>query len=157
MIRLQIIKAGNPTNDQLERFKQYASVPSDSRDALLMNCLQRALLAVQESADVALIPCTFRLSVNDVKAFETFRLYQGGQFIADAVDSETGSPADVKCTDGLVMFKRHYRSIVITYDNVVSPYDVARFEPIAWQYATALYDGEDSKTLQNILNQVVTC
>lgn len=157
MIRLQIIKAGNPTNDQLERFKQFASVPSDARDALLMNCLQRAMLAVQESADVALMPCTFRLSINDVKPRETFRLYQGGQKPTDVLDYETGLKADIECSDGYVTFRKGYKSAAIVYDNVVSPYDVQRFEPVAWQYATALYDGEDSKTLQNILNQVAKC
>ena len=42
----------------LEEFKQYASIPDGSRDAMLLSILKNAILKVQEYGDRALIPCT---------------------------------------------------------------------------------------------------
>lgn len=156
MIRLQIIKSGNPTTDQLERLKQYASVPTDSRDALLMGCLQRAMIAIQEAADAALLPCTFSLTITDVKAGETFSLYAGGEKIIEVKDQEGHTPSFMSSC-GQITIKQSCQRVVIKYENAVLPSIIKKYEPVVWQYATALYDGEDFTTLQTILNQATQC
>ena len=59
--RLQIIENNDtlPTA-WLEAFKQYASVPDDGRDALLLGLLRSAIYRVQEYADRALLKCRVR-------------------------------------------------------------------------------------------------
>ena len=61
MARLDIISIEeNYSENFLEEFRQYASVPDNSRDALLLALLKTAVLKVQEFADRALVKCTVR-------------------------------------------------------------------------------------------------
>ena len=76
---IRIIQCGDPQADHLEQFKQYASVPDDSRDGVLLKMLKRAMLSVQEFSDTAILPCKFEMTVVDVYRDEYVRLYQGGK------------------------------------------------------------------------------
>jgi len=153
MIRTQVITNGKPTLNMREQFKQYASVPDNSRDALLENCLMRALLAVQASADIALLPCTLKLTVDDVAPGESFRLYQGGASIV-SVQTEAGNITDYVFDGGRISLRKKAQRLDVTYTNEVILPEAEKLMPVVWQYATALYDGETPETLNTILKQV---
>lgn len=152
MIRIEVIQSAEPTRDQLEQFKQYASVPDNSRDALLEGCLKRAMMEVQSYADVALLPCVFKMTVTGIRKGESVKLYRGGAVVESVKD---GNGEDVSYTQSgsRLVFDRAQEDIVVNYRNAVSHSEFDRLQPVVWQYAVGLYDGEDPRTLANILKQ----
>lgn len=155
MARLEIVKVEDGfCRSLLEQFKQYASVPDDSRDALLVTLLQTALLRVQESADRALLTCTVRQTSVVPEASGVVPLYLGG----GTIQSITGAwrqpvPYDPLPGAKVQTFVRG-QAVEITY--VTEPKETDRTELLAsvFRYATALYDGEDAAALASILNEV---
>lgn len=156
MINVQVTQSGNPTTNQLEKLRQYASVPNDQRDALLMGCLKKALLVIQAHTDTALLPCTIRMSVTDVRRGESFKLYQGGKTIVEVKDQDGATPLYSQDEDRITI-NQDCKRVLITYQNEVLIPEALKLEPTAWQYATALYDGEDAATLANILKSTYGC
>lgn len=156
MINVQVIQSTDPHADQLEKLRQYASVPNDQRDALLMSCLKKALLTIQAHTDTALLHCTLRMTVPDVKNGESFRLYQGGRRILSVKDQDGNQPLFSQDEDRITI-KQACQRVIVTYENEVLPAEALKLEPTAWQYATALYDGEDAATLADILKQTYGC
>jgi len=138
----------------LEQFKQYASVPDDSRDALLHQLLRSAVLRVQEFADTALATCTYRETVA-VPANGVVRLYMGGGELV-SVEAQDGTEARYDPLPGgrLQMFFRD-REAVITYTTQPEEGDRERLLPTVFRYATALYDGEEASVLNSILREAV--
>lgn len=156
MINVQVIQSTDPHADQLEKLRQYASVPNDQRDALLMSCLKKALLTIQAHTDTALLHCTLRVTVPDVKNGESFRLYQGGRRVVSVKDQDGNEPRFSQDEDRITI-KQACQRVIVTYENEVLPAEALKLEPTAWQYATALYDGEDAATLADILKQTYGC
>lgn len=156
MINVQVIQSTDPHADQLEKLRQYASVPNDQRDALLMSCLKKALLTIQAHTDTALLHCTIRMMVPDVKNGESFRLYQGGRRVVSVKDQDGNEPRFSQDEDRITI-KQACQRIIVEYQNEVLPAEALKLEPTAWQYATALYDGEDAATLADILKQTYGC
>lgn len=156
MINVQVIQSTDPHADQLEKLRQYASVPNDQRDALLMGCLKKALLTIQAHTDTALLHCTIRMTVPDVKRGESFKLYQGGRRILSVKDQDGNQPLFCQDEDRITI-KQACQRVIVTYENEVLPAEALKLEPTAWQYATALYDGEDAATLADILKQTYGC
>lgn len=156
MINVQVIQSTDPHADQLEKLRQYASVPNDQRDALLMGCLKKALLTIQAHTDTALLHCTIRMTVPDVKRGESFKLYQGGRRILSVKDQDGNQPLFSQDEDRITI-KQACQRVIVTYENEVLPAEALKLEPTAWQYATALYDGEDAATLADILKQTYGC
>ena len=80
MFTLQIIENNDPLPaGWLEPFKQYASVPDDGRDAMLLHLLKSAILRVQEYADRAILRCRVRQTGESDPETGLFRLYLGGE------------------------------------------------------------------------------
>lgn len=156
MINVQVIQSTDPHADQLEKLRQYASVPNDQRDALLLGCLKKAMLTIQAHTDTALLPCTIRMTVPDVKRDEGFKLYQGGRRILSVKDQDGNQPLFSQDEDRITI-KQACQRVIVTYENEVLPAEALKLEPTAWQYATALYDGEDAATLADILKQTYGC
>ena len=156
MINVQVTKSLDPKPDQLEKLRQYASVPNNQRDALLLACLKKALLVIQAHTGTALLPCDLRMSVTDIKRGEDFQLYQGGRTILEVKDQDGNEPLYVQDGDRIT-FKQDCKRATISYQNEVVAAEALKLEPTAWQYATALYDGEDAATLANILKQTYGC
>lgn len=150
MIQVRIIESGEPQADHLEQFKQYASVPDDSRDGVLQKMLKRAMLAVQEHSDTAILPCKFELTITDVKPGETVRLYQGGKTVIKAED-QNGETVEYTQVGNSIRVSRRCATLVVVYQNEVNIPEAEKLQPVIWQLATAIYDGEDPKVQASIL------
>ena len=145
-------ECAEPLADHLEQYKQYASVPDDSRDGILQKLLKTAMLAVQEFSDTAMLPCTLELTANDVKKGEAIRLFQGGTEVLSVVD-EDGNPVEYQREAGRIRTLKGCRALVVTYKNTVNPPQAEKLLPISWELATAIYDGEDTKVQGAILKK----
>lgn len=135
----------------LEQFKQYASVPDNSRDALLQQLLQSAVLRVQEFADRPIVRTKVQQTVTVPNGSGIVRLYMGGGDI-ESVTSEDGTELAFDPLPGgrLQLFRRS-GTVTITYTTTPSEGELERLLPTVFRYATALYDGEDSEVLNKIL------
>lgn len=152
MIQVRILQCNDPLADHLEQFKQYASVPDDSRDGVLLKMLKRAMLAVQESSDVAILPSTLELTVTEVKAGDVVRLYQGGKTVVSCKDQDGLNAGYVQEGDRLRMLGWS-DSLKVVYENEVIIPEAEKLQPLIWQLATAIYDGEDASVQNAILRQ----
>ena len=135
----------------LEQFKQYASVPDNSRDALLQQLLQSAVLRVQEFADRPIVRTKVQQTVTVPNGSGIVRLYMGGGDI-ESVTSEDGTELAFDPLPGgrLQLFRRS-GTVTITFTTAPDEGEQARLLPTVFRYATALYDGEDSEVLNKIL------
>lgn len=147
---LRIISAEQPTAQQLEQFKAYASVPDCSRDGMLATILKRAMLQVQEYADKAILPCTIELTAYDVEPGDVIPLYQGGRTISAALDAE-GNAVDCTLESGRIIVGGYASSLTVIYSNEVTGPEAERLMPVCWELATAIYDGEDAPAQASIL------
>ena len=152
MTTVRIISAEAPLGDHLEQFKMYASVPDDSLNGLLLNILKRAMLEVQAYADVALLPCTLVLTAHDVEAGEAIRLYQGGVAVTSVVDRD-GNDVDYTLDGDRIIINRSASSVTVTYTNEVTVPDADKLQPVCWELATAIYDGEEASRQASILKK----
>lgn len=149
MIELNIIEKAEVSAEWLQQFKAYASIADDAQDSLLYAILTKAVLTVQQKANKSLIACTFELHEDEVED-NTVRLYQ----TVDAVVSVTDGKGHAEYWQPHSRNLRVYAdSVVVTYRTEPREGDQQALLPVVYQYATALYDGEDSKTLANILTQ----
>ena len=147
---ITITQCPDPHVDLLEQFKQYASVPDNTRDAMLTKTLKRAMLSVQEYSDVAMLPCRIMLTVLDVKPGERIKLYQGGQSVLSVTD-EDGHDVEYVQEGGAIVIRDFHKALMVVYDNKVVLPAAEPLLPVVWQLATAIYDGEDAKVQASIL------
>lgn len=151
MPRLELISFDDGfCRSYLEQFKQYASVPDDSRDALLNSLLKAAVLKVQEFANTALAACTYRVTAT-VPASGVVRLYMGGGEIVGLEDREGASVPFEPLPGGKVQLFVRTGIVRITYVTAPNEGDRERLMPTVFRYATALYDGEEQPVLNRIL------
>lgn len=148
MIELSIIERDVPCMAWLDTLKMYASVADDSQDALLNSLLLRACLRVQEMADRSILACRFRLTEDEVDG--SVRLYQSVADVISVKDMEGNGVSYSR--DGKSIYVLH-SAVVVEYTTEPKQGDIDDLLPVVYQYATALYDGEDSRTLANILTQ----
>ncbi len=156
MARLEVISIDQAyCRNLLEQLKQYASVPDDSRDALLDDLLVTAVQRVQEYADKALAVTTVRLTAT-VPASGVVRLYMGGGDVTDC-RTDTGDEAAFDLLPGgrLRPLLRPGRTIQVTYTTIPNAGDRHALLPVVLRYATALYDGEEGDALNKILPEAV--
>lgn len=151
MPRLEVIGIVKPIcPDWLEAYKQYASVPDDGRDALLMSLLKSAILRVQEHADRAIVATDLRLTA-DCGASGIVRLYEGGGSIVSVTDERGEAvPFDPLPGNRVQLYVRNV-PVKIVYRTEPLDGDVDDLKPSVFRYATALYDGEEQKVLDSIL------
>lgn len=148
MMNLEIIERAEIPAEWLDTFKQYASVADNGRDTLLMSMLTLAVLRVQEMADKSLLACTIRLTDED--AYYGVTLYQSVKEIVSVKDAKGNEP--IWSREGNAIYtKADYAEVVYKTEPLAASLDALL--PIVYQYATALYDGEDNRTLANILRQ----
>lgn len=138
----------------LEQFKQYASVPDDSRDALLASLLKAAIVKVQEFANTALAECTYRVTAA-VPASGVVRLYMGGGDITECVDAAGEFVRFDPLPGGKVQTFIRTGTVKVTYETVPNEGDRERLLPTVFRYATALYDGEEADKLNLILMETL--
>ena len=150
MITLNIIESSRPSATWLDGLKAYASVPDASQDSLLESLLLRACMRVQEMADRSILACTLRLDEDEVEN-GVVRLYQTIAEVLTVTDGEGNALAWTKATRNVSVGAADH--VVVTYRTEPRDGDIAELLPVVYQYATALYDGEDPRTLANILTQ----
>lgn len=149
MTHLSIIDKTRPNRQWLDALRSYASVSDNSADALLESLLLRACLRVQEMADRSLLDCTVRLSEDGLE-YGVVRLYGTVAEIVSVTDA-SGNP--VAWTRSGHMLYVDASDVVVTYKTTADPGDFDELLPVVLQYATALYDGQDARTLASILSQ----
>ena len=149
MITLDTIEIGSLPQGCLDGFKAYAAISDESQDMLVASMLTKAMLRVQEQADRSLIPCTFRLEDDEVDGL--VRLYQNIDQIVSVKDGNGQAIAWTKA--GRTLSVGMVSSVVVEYTTKASEGNVIDLLPVVYQYAAALYDGQDSRTLASILNQ----
>lgn len=137
----------------LETFKQYASVPDDSRDALLSGLLRTALAKVGEFADRALIKTTYVLTT-EVGEDGSVKLYMGGGTVHSVTDGNGTEMSFEQPAQG-VLKVLHTGTVVVEYTTEPEEADVEMHMTTVSRYATALYDGEATETLNTILNEAL--
>lgn len=154
MISLKTLKMAPPTREHLSMLKQYASVPDDSRDALLKTLLVQAFKMVQEASDKTLLPSTLELTVSE--RHQTYddmvRLYQCPDEILSVVDGD-GVALDYSRSGQMLHCLPWVDTVVVTYTTKPTLTEADTLLVSALQYATALYDGADAATLNSILAQ----
>lgn len=140
----------------LEEFKQYASMPDGSRDAVLRGLLQSAILRVQEYGDKALLECVAKQVVTVPEDSGVIRLYLGGGDVESLKKTNDGNsvPFDPLPGGKLNVFVRGCEvEVVFRTKPVVG--ELERCKATVLRYATALYDGENTAALNSILNEVL--
>ena len=147
MIRLEVIEIAEPGSYALGDLKAYAAIANDAQDNLLKSILATAFDKVQRTADVALLPGRWRIVADDHA--RVLRVYMGGR-----VQKVTDSTGEVSFNQrGSRVYVGTDDTVEIEFTTEVIPANYARYIPVVCQYATALYDGQDDKTLNRILNQ----
>ena len=156
MAKLEYIEiAENYSANFLETFRQYASVPDDSRDALLLAMLKASVLKVQEFADRALVECTVR-QTGIVPESGRFQLYLGGgEVISISAPSSPVSPSYDTLAGNLLRVSPTETEVQVVFKVTPKEEDMVRLQPTLFRYATALYDGEDTDVLNRILLEVL--
>lgn len=152
MTSVRIITAAQPLYEHLDLFKMYASVPDGSVDGMLLKILKRAMLAVQEYADVAMLPCTLQLVAHDLKPGDTIPLYQGGKTVTTAIDKEGNDVMFTPDVDRIIV-DQYATSAIVTYTNEVVGPEAEKLLPVCWELATAIYDGEEASKQASILKK----
>lgn len=149
MIELSIIEKEEVPAAWLAQFKAYASIADDAQDSLLAAILTRAVLSVQAKANKSLIACLIELREDEIED-NTVRLYQT---VASVVSVRSAGAAELFYEPRGHSLRVYGDAAVVTYRTEPREGDIEALLPVVYQYATALYDGEDSKTLANILSQ----
>ena len=148
MIRLEVIELQEPTHEALDALKAYAAVSDNGQDYLLAMALRRAFGMVQQTANRALLAGRYIIKAADHP--RTIRAYMGGQ----CVSVKDGDGAEVSWhqrgefvyvgTDGPV------EAEIVTHVNAA---DYDALLPVVLRYATAIYDGKESRELSQILRE----
>ena len=152
MIQLKTIECAEINREQLVAFKQYASVPDDTRDALLKILLHTAMKQVQKSADKSLLPGTFEVTCSERDTNDAVRMYQTVSEVLSVTDGN-GAALDYTRNGAYVQPNKFTDTVIIRYRTAPVLPDADALLPVVLQYATALYDGESTDTLSSILAQ----
>ena len=147
MIRLDVIEIAEPSKSALDDLKAYAAIATDAQDSLLMSALTTAFDKVQRTADVALLPGRWKVYAEDHA--RVIRVYMGGRVV-----SVTDNSGNVSFNQrGSRVYVGTDEAVDVEFTTDVIPANYARYITVVCQYATALYDGQDERTLNRILNQ----
>ena len=148
MIRLEVIEMAEPGTGALDALKAYAAVSDAGQDDVLNMSLRRAFDMVQRTADVALLPGTFRVCASDHP--RTVNVYMGGK--VQSVTDDHGLAVSHH-QRGRSVFVGTDRYVEVTFTTEVNQADYDRLLPVVLRYATAIYDGKDAKELNQILKE----
>ena len=149
MITLNIIERAELPAGWLEQMKAYAAVADGAQDSLQSALLLRAVMRVQEIANKSLLACTFELHEDEVED-NLVRLYQT---VSEVISVCTPVGHRLYWEPRANGVRVYEDSVVVTYRTEPKDRDIEDLLPVVFQYATALYDGQDTKTLASILSQ----
>lgn len=149
MVRLKVIEQGTPSDDTLSMLMKYAAVSDEGQKEILSECLVRAMDMVQRYADKALLPGKWRIVASDYHG--EIKVYMGGT--VEYVSGRQGQSISHQQFGNTVYVGGDYAEVVFTTE--VEPAEFNVLLPVVLKYATALYDGEDSKELNAILKEAL--
>lgn len=148
MVRLEVIEMQEPASEALDALKAYAAVSDAGQDYLLVMALRRAFGMVQQQANRALL--AGRLIVKAADHGRNLRAYMGGQ----CVSVKDGDGAEVSWHQRgefvYVGTDEPVEAEVVTHVNAA---DYDALLPVVLKYATAIYDGKESRELSQILRE----
>ena len=147
MVKLRVIEQGKPTDGAMNMLMKYAAVFDQGQKEILSSCLVRAMDMVQRTADVALLPGRWRIVASEYNG--EIKVYMGG--LVESVSGRQGEAIPFRQYGDKVFVSGEYAEVVFTTEVDPAQYDV--LFPVVLKYATALYDGQDSRTLASILMQ----
>ena len=154
MPRLEIIHVEDGfCRGMLEDLKQYASIPDDSRDAMLQRILRNAALRVQEYADRPFLETTLRVTAVVPEGTGIVRLYMGGGDISGCADAAGDFGRFDPLPGGRVLCYQRGIPVTITYTTQPSEGDREALYHTVLRYATADYDGAETQELNAILSE----
>lgn len=139
----------------LEDLKQYASVPDESRDAMLTRLLRNAALRVQEFADRPFLETTVRLTAVPDAGNGIVRLYMGGGDIESCTDAAGDSVPFDPLPGGRLLVYRRNGPVTITYTTRPTEGDREALRHTIERYAMADYDGAESQELDRIMREAL--
>lgn len=142
MIRNTLISSAEPTREHLAMFKQYASVPDSSRDALLNAMLKRAFLVIQEVTDKSLLSSEFELTVDERERGDEFVRLYGTPVEVLSVKNGAGHDVAYHWAYNVISLEEFAAEVRIRYKTAPVMADAVRLLPKVYAYATALYDGD---------------
>lgn len=152
MIRLSLISSDNVSEQWLEAFRQYASIPSAGQDGMLSGLLRRAALVIQEYADASVLACSFLLSSDSVED-RSVRLYQTVAEVVSVQDAD-GEEVPYRLEGRTVVLGQDVGEVTVEYRTAPVSGEQERLLPVVLRYATALYDGQDNTELVNIIQEI---
>lgn len=154
MPRLEVIHVEDGfCRGMLEDLKQYASIPDDSRDAMLQRILRNAALRVQEYADRPFLETTLRLTAEVPAGTGIVSLYMGGGDISGCTDAAGEFVRFDPLPGGRVQLFQREIAVTITYTTKPTEWDREALYHTVLRYATADYDGAETKELNAILSE----
>jgi len=154
MARLEVISVEDGfCRGMLEDLKQYASIPDDSRDAMLTRILRNAALRVQEYADRPFLETTVKVTAVVPEGNGVVRLYMGGGDISGCTDAEGVFVPFDPLPGGRVLVYRRGIPVAITYTTSPTDGDREALYHTVLRYATADYDGAETQELNKILSE----
>lgn len=154
MPRLEVISVEDGfCRGMLDDLKQYASIPDNSRDAMLTRILRNAALRVQEYADRPFLETTLRVNAEVPADTGKVRLYMGGGDVSECVDAAGEAVRFDPIAGGSVLLYRRGIPVSITYTTRPSDGDREALYHTVLRYATADYDGAETQELNRILTE----
>lgn len=139
----------------LEDFKQYASIPDNSRDAMLTRILRKAALAVQQYADRPFLETECRVTAVVPEATGVVRLYMGGGDITGCTDAAGQAVPFDPLPGGRVLVYRRGIKVSITYTTKPTDGDRDILYHTIIRYATADEAGAETQELNKILTEAM--
>lgn len=143
MTRINIIDIDAIPVDVLNGFMRFAAMPDNSSADIATNALRSALQAVSEYTETALIGMRVR---HEEKGH---RISFITPFAGDVTEVSVG---EAWCGD--IVFPTT-DSVMVEYRVKPLSHELDRLRMVAYRYASALYDGADSVTLNKILQEAL--
>lgn len=148
MVRLEVIEMDEPGCEALDMLKDYAAVTDGGQDSVLAVSLRSAFDKVQRYADKALLPGRFRIYADEHPGI--IHVYMGGK-VENVTNSNGSAVSFNQRGDRVYVGTDGYCEVEFTTE--VSHADYDRLLPVVMRYATALYDGKESRELNQILKE----
>lgn len=150
MVRLNVIEMASPSDDVLTMLMRYAAVNDEGQKAILSSCLVRAMDMVQRYADRALLAGRWRVIATEHDG--SIPVYMGGM-VENVTDRRGGAVPFEQVGNRVNVDREAYVEVVFSTE--VDKADMDVLLPVVLKYATALYDGEDTRVLNEILKEAL--
>ena len=154
MLNFRLTDVAQPCRAHLEAFRNFAAVSGEATDALLLDMLRRAMLAVQEWEDKSLLAARATLVVLDRDdPAGPVHLFLTPSEVVTVEEPLSGEPLEYSLVGTELIPSWRTRNVRVVYDTAPEKADIDALMPKVYRYAAALYDGDDSAALARILQE----